>query len=1367
MRRWCLVAALIFILLMSAYVMADEMSENLIQNGGFETIDENGLPAFWEMEVYAEADTLFLVSSASHSGENAAMIRSGDMNDARFSQTVAVDPESLYCLSGYIKTGRIPDAGSGANISVSGVYYHLDGLFDTNGQWHYFVDYGETGIDQTSVTVYARLGGYGGESKGEAAFDDIQLVKVASLPDDIVAKIWYPVENSREYTGTAYNEPDVYQAPAGSFYPWLIGMAALFLLMVLYHARRTGDDFNLVKPRFEKSPYIVFFTGLLISFSVRLFIGYTVTGYDVDISCFLSWGGSMVRHGPGAFYQNVSFCDYVPGYLYVLWLKGALFTSDYSLNLLIIKTVPIICDALGAYLIFREGKKELNHKAASALGLLYAFNPAIALTSAAWGQIDSVYTFFLLLTVIYTVKRKWRLAIPLYVLSVLIKPQALLFGPLGLAALFVDINATKTDVKKLVTGLVIGLYMALLVIVPFNGTQELGWIFGKYAETLSSYPHTTINTANFFYLFDNNWGSLTRTVPMPMTLSAIITGLTLIFFKLRKRQDWNAYKLGGAALFLAASAAAFIFRDIWTFEVFGYMIILLAVSYSIFCFVKGGQLKHLPLIGGVMLLLLFAFGIRMHERYIFPALILLTLAYVKNKDWRILLIMALISGVMLINCGIILDNSIRFGRNMGHLNADTQIVNQAISLINVGTALFALFVMRDLTVKASEPKTLTCRNYNGKRPRESFQHAQEALLRPSDTRLHMTLRDYLIMLGVTALYAVLALVNLGSVKAPQTYYASKNAEDEIIFDLGEETSFSMLYYAQVSYDKFEVRVSPDGFQWSEEYLANMSQGDCFRWKYLTSWFLNWKDQVEYNNGDIIWLEGRFVKITPKQTDLVLCEVIFRGLDGNRITASAVTDSALLLLDEQDTLTGEPGWYNGTYFDEIYHARTAYEHAHAFDEDAVEKGVFPYETTHPPLGKVIMSWSVMIFGMTPFGWRFAGALTGILMLPVMYLLGKRLFGKTRYAAAAMLLMALDTMHFTQTRIATIDSFAVFFIMLAYYFMLRFMKADVWGKGFAKSMIPLFFSGLFMGLSIASKWIGFYAAIGLAVLFFYTVGRHIMQWRAAKTMDAVTGDRMKAVARARYFGLTDTLGRCLACIVFFIVIPLIVYYVSYIPYFNTTGGVTIEKVVEAAIGRDYGSGIRSGGMLGYHATPNLGMDHPFYSPWHEWPLILKPMYYASANYMPEGYSYSLFLTGNPAVWWGGLAALFITVGIWINRHFLNTAGGIRFSIRAYDGQITWGYVLIGFLSQYLPWVLVPRGTYIYHYFASLPFIMLATVGVFCLAGRKFGKKADIALYIFLGLAAGCFIILYPYASGITVPVSWLDFARNLMIKRNIYY
>ena len=56
------------------------------------------------------------------------------------------------------------------------------------------------------------------------------------------------------------------------------------------------------------------------------------------------------------------------------------------------------------------------------------------------------------------------------------------------------------------------------------------------------------------------------------------------------------------------------------------------------------------------------------------------------------------------------------------------------------------------------------------------------------------------------------------------------------------------------------------------------------------------------------------------------------------------------------------YLNSTYFDEIYHARTACENI---------EGVYPYEISHPPLGKLIIAIGIELFGMTPFGWRFSG------------------------------------------------------------------------------------------------------------------------------------------------------------------------------------------------------------------------------------------------------------------------------------------------------------------------------------------------------------------------------------------------------------
>ena len=84
----------------------------------------------------------------------------------------------------------------------------------------------------------------------------------------------------------------------------------------------------------------------------------------------------------------------------------------------------------------------------------------------------------------------------------------------------------------------------------------------------------------------------------------------------------------------------------------------------------------------------------------------------------------------------------------------------------------------------------------------------------------------------------------------------------------------------------------------------------------------------------------------------------------------------------------------------------------------------------------------------------------------------------------------------------------------------------------------------------------------------------------------------------------------------------------------------------------------------------------------------------------------------------------------------------------------FLLIGFLAQYLPWTLVPRGTYIYHYFASVPFLIIAiTLGAEQLRA-KHSRTGKVFITVFLALAFAAFILFFPYVTGILAPVSWLD-------------
>ncbi len=1329
--------------------------ENLLTNPSFEELNEAGLPKGWYTDAYVTQAgyTTYDVSEDAYDGERCAMINNIGMNDARFAQKVDVIPSTLYCLSGWIKVDNMLDSGRGANLSVKDLYVFSESVFEADEQWHYVELYGETGEDQYDVTVFARVGGYSGESQGKAYFDQLSLREVDAVPGDGVAALWFKDTTPVDHVNPIEEEGE---GPRQPFWPWLLAISAFYLAAAAWMATYVMQDKRNLQ---EKSlPSVGYAILLIAALAYRIAIGIVVEGYQVDVNCFRAWGNTMSSVGAAQFYQSTSFCDYTPAYIYVMgfadWLADL--GGNPVMEAFYHKLVPILCDIIGAYLIYHFARGEkFSRKQAELLSLFVAFNPAMFLNSAAWCQIDSVLCLGLLVVAMLAVRRKWAALLPVYVLCILIKPQALMLGPLGLLVIVLDWLKHKEDTRQMLIGLGISAAVAAVIIIPFSSHQQPGWLIDKYKNTLASYPYATVNTANFYYLFKANWVDINAASGwLPAVCLAALTlgwGIMLLF-----RQRGMKLRYVEPVLMFAFTITYVVMACLnVSWGVLGGTTMGLAFAIILPMYIRSGNVRYVPLLGAVLFIILYVLGVKMHERYLFPALFLLAAAFALHRDRRVLTLLAVLSCTVLINEGIVLDNSLRLGSSMGHLNNDTMALNMAVSVVNVLCVLLAVWTAYRICVE-SIPEKLD------ERPQPLFpvQHFHEkpchVLNFHTDHRLHWKGIDWVLMLVVTGIYAVVCLCNLGSTKAPQNPWTSTAYNESVIIDLGEQhEDFSMLYFAQVSYHDFSVAVSDDMESWSHEHWAEMAQGQCFRWKYLAPSYEKDNGTRAYysvnNADDLQRLSGRYVRITAQQISLILNEVIFRDVEGNRIPATVVearnanADSPLLsdpanLLDEQDTLEGEPSWYNSTYFDEIYHARTAFEHLN---------GTKPYETSHPPLGKVIMSWFVGIFGMTPFGWRFAGALAGILMLPAMYVLGKQLTKRTSLAFTAMLLMAVDCMHFTQTRIATIDSFPVLFIILSYLFMLRFMQRDMVMEPVKKLLPDLALCGFFMGCGVASKWIGAYAGIGLAVLYFWTCIRHL---RLAAEDES--GLRCRAWKRV--------ICLCLWCLLLFVAVPLGIYLLSYVPYFayahKENIGDFLDLVWRANFGETYG-------MLAYHSTPGMGMDHPFYSPWYEWPLIQRPMYYAMASFTPEGYSFSIFCFGNPAVWLVGLAGIAVTLGVWFKRRCYVLEGN---SAVLHWNSTSWSvapaFVLIGLLAQFLPWVLVPRGTYIYHYFASIPFLILGTVLMFYWLSQRAPRVGRILLTAYLIISVLFFVAYYPYASGVLTPEWWLDFMKQFM---RVYY
>lgn len=285
--------------------------------------------------------------------------------------------------------------------------------------------------------------------------------------------------------------------------------------------------------------------------------------------------------------------------------------------------------------------------------------------------------------------------------------------------------------------------------------------------------------------------------------------------------------------------------------------------------------------------------------------------------------------------------------------------------------------------------------------------------------------------------------------------------------------------------------------------------------------------------------------------------------------------------------------------------------------------------------------------------------------MIYVLAKEILKSRCAAVLAAVLLSVDFMHFTMSRIATIDSFASFFALLMFLFMYKFLQTDL--NEMHKALKYLFLSGLAFGLGVAVKWTCIYSGAGLCVLFF---ARMISMYKM----------------RAQYENyIKKTVKILLCCVLYFVAIPLLIYWVSYMPYAFLKSG--HEKItVMFKLQKD---------MFEYHK--NLDASHFFSSMWYQWPVMYKPIWFLSETYPERGTISSISAFGNPVIWWTAIPATAAFAAIAVKKY------------KKRESIADLKFLAVGYLAQYLPWFCVTRVVFIYHYYNSVPFIILILVYV----------------------------------------------------------
>jgi dolichyl-phosphate-mannose-protein mannosyltransferase len=377
--------------------------------------------------------------------------------------------------------------------------------------------------------------------------------------------------------------------------------------------------------------------------------------------------------------------------------------------------------------------------------------------------------------------------------------------------------------------------------------------------------------------------------------------------------------------------------------------------------------------------------------------------------------------------------------------------------------------------------------------------------------------------------------------------------------------------------------------------------------------------------------------------------------------------------------------------------------------------------HPPLGKWLIGFGIRVFGDNPAGWRAASLVAGTLTVGLLYVLGRLTLRSTFGAIIASSALAVDFLHFVNSRIGMLDIFLTLFLVAAFLFLvLDRRSANVSRRGERPYARPWQLAcGVSLGAAIATKWIGVAA---LAVILMVALAGDIRRTDLAGR---------KAQPWYKLFGPTT---------LYLIAVPAIVYLMSY-----------VGRIDGAVFAWPWSSGSWPRRFIGQQINTMLlghvelrGISHTYGAPPWSWPLLKRPFVY----YFEEtsgGMYREILGVGNPILWWPALAAVIGVAARWFRR-------------RRFEGLEV--VILGGFAAAYGAWFLfglVRTGGFSFYMLPAVPFMYLALGW----AAIRVTRTLAVSLTALLALATiALFLFYYPLLTA--MPISYSAWEQRILLR-----
>lgn len=409
----------------------------------------------------------------------------------------------------------------------------------------------------------------------------------------------------------------------------------------------------------------------------------------------------------------------------------------------------------------------------------------------------------------------------------------------------------------------------------------------------------------------------------------------------------------------------------------------------------------------------------------------------------------------------------------------------------------------------------------------------------------------------------------------------------------------------------------------------------------------------------------------------------------------------------------------------------------FDEVFFPVFAFNYLTgqyffdVHPPLAKYMIAAGMWTYEsltdsiqmvtteevsqLPAASYRWVNALVGTLMCLTVARLAFLLSRDLALSLLCGLLIAIDGAFIVESRLGLNNIYTAYFGVLSFLFLARYETSG-------RRVLWLALTGVSLGCALATKWSALGFAAGIWALALLPAVESLIAAARAPT-------RHYTIGHVKSWTLTGIQRLCLLLIV-----PAIVYVIIWIPHLLVFEGDRFAPLHQAM----------------YQVHSDVKVDaHPNCSPWYEWPLTLRtiPYYYqvlpaTSSSAVP--FAIDIRHLGNAAIYLLSTAAIVTMFFSWIRQLYRRLRTGLPLAPLNYQS-----FTILGFCATWLPWSLISRCTFQYHYLPSSAFAFMALAYYLIAAIRSPRAVARRAAWTAVSLILLVFFIRLPWYLGIPLP------------------